>query len=53
MLMNGLRMGAPHIKTISGGAISGKTKVSFEQYYHEVQCVKDHYLEVVVWKSII
>ena len=27
-------------------------EVSFEQWYHEVQCVKDHYLESVVWESI-
>ena len=31
----------------------GKTEVSFEQWYHEVQCVKDHYLGSVVWESII
>ena len=29
-----------------------KTEVSFEQWYHEVQCVKDHYPESVVWDSI-
>ena len=28
-------------------------EVSFEQWYHEVQCVKDHYLESVVWESIV
>ena len=27
--------------------------MSFEQWYHEVQCVKDHYLESVVWESIV
>ena len=27
--------------------------MSFEQWYHGVQCVKNHYLESVVWKSII
>ena len=31
----------------------GKTEVSFEQWYHEVQCVKDHYPELVVWESIV
>ena len=31
----------------------GKTKVSFEQWYHKVQCVKDHYPEKVVSESII
>ena len=28
-----------------------KTKVSFEQWYHEVQCVKDHNPESVVQES--
>ena len=31
----------------------GKTKVSFELWYHEIQCVKDHYPEPVVRKSIM
>ena len=31
----------------------GRTEVSFKQWYHEVQCVKDHYPESVVWKSIV
>ena len=31
----------------------GKTEVSFKQGYHEVQCVKDHYPELVVWESIV
>ena len=31
----------------------GKTEVSFEQWYHEVQCVKDHYPESMVWESIV
>ena len=31
----------------------GKTEVSFKQWYHEVQCVKDHYLESVVQESIV
>ena len=31
----------------------GKTEVSFEQWYHEAQCVKDHYPESVVWESIV
>ena len=30
-----------------------KTEVSFEQWDHEVQCVKDHYLELVVQESIV
>ena len=33
--------------------MSGKTDVSFEQWCHEVQCVKDHYPESVVWESIM
>ena len=31
----------------------GKTEVSFEQWYHKVQCMKDHYPESVVWESIV
>ena len=31
----------------------GKMEASFEQWYHEVQCVKDHDLESVVRESII
>ena len=31
----------------------GKMEVSFEQWYHEVQCMKDHYPESVVWESIL
>ena len=30
----------------------GKMKVLLEQWYHEVQCVKDHYPESVVRESI-
>ena len=48
-----LRLGTPRINTFSGDATPGKTQVSFEQWYHEVQCVKDHYPESVVWNSII
>ena len=48
-----LRFGTLQINTFSGNATLGKTKVSFEQWYHEVQCVEYHYPEVVVWKSII
>ena len=29
----------------------GKTKVSYEQWSHEVQCIKDHYPELVVRES--
>ena len=31
----------------------GKTEVSYEQWSHEVQCVKDHYPESVVCESIM
>ena len=31
----------------------GKTEVSFKQWYHEVQCIKDHYPESVVQESIV
>ena len=30
-----------------------KAEVSFEQWKHEVQCIKDHYPESVVWESIV
>ena len=41
-----LRIGTPELTP-------GKTEVSFEQWYHEVQCIKDHYAETVVQESII
>ena len=31
----------------------GKTEVSFEQWYHEIQCAKDHYPKSVVRESIM
>ena len=49
----GLHLGTPRIDTFRGKAMPGKTEVSFEQWYHEVQCVKDHYPESVVWESIV
>ena len=49
----GLHLGTPRINTFSGKVMLGKTEVSFKQWYHEVQCVKDHYLESVVWESIV
>ena len=52
-LMSGLHLGTLGINTFSGEAMPGKTEVSFEQWNHEVQCVKDHYLELVVWESIV
>ena len=46
-------MGTPCISTLRGDGPPGKTVVSFEQLYHEVWCIKDHYPEVVVWESVI
>ena len=31
----------------------GKMEVSFEQWYHELQCVKDHYPESLVCMSVV
>ena len=53
MLVAGLRMGIPRINTFSGEATPGKTEVSFKQWYHKVNCTKNHYPEAVVWESII
>ena len=52
-LATGLWLGTPRINTFWGNAILGKTELSFEQWYHEVQCVKDHYPESLVWESIV
>ena len=49
----GLQLGTTYINTFSVDAMSGKTEVSFEQWYYEVQCVKDHYPELVVQESIV
>ena len=49
----GLVLGYPRINTFSGEATPGKTEVSFEQWNHEVQYIKDHYLESVVQESIV
>ena len=53
MLMAGERLCTPRINTFSNDATPGKTKVSFKQWYHKVQCIKDHYPESVVQESII
>ena len=53
MLAARLKLGTPRINTLSSDATPGKTEVSFEQWYHEVQCIKGHYSEAVVWESII
>ena len=42
MLATELQLGTPHINTFSGEAMLEKMEVSFEQWYHEVQCIKDH-----------
>ena len=52
-LISGLQIGTPKISTFSGDMAPGKTKVSYEQWSHEVQCIKDHYLELVVRESIM
>ena len=49
----GLRLGTPRINSFSGKATPGKMEVSFKQWDHKVQCMKDHYPESVVWKSIV
>ena len=53
MLALGLNLGTPRINTFSGEAMPGKAEVSFEQWNHEIQCIKDHYPESVVWESIV
>ena len=49
----GLHLGTPKINTFSSDVTPGKTEVSFEQWNHKVHCIKDHYLESVVWESIM
>ena len=46
-------MGTPCINAFSSDATPEKTELSFEQWYHEVPCIKDHYPEEVVQESII
>ena len=52
-LTSGLCLDTPRINTFSSKVTPGKTEVSFKQWYHEVQCIKDHYLESVVQESIV
>ena len=52
-LTSGLCIGTPKISTFSGDVTPGMTEVSYEQWSHEVQCIKDHYPELVVRESII
>ena len=49
----GLQIGTPKISTFSGNVAPGKTEVSYEQWSHKVQCIKDHYPESVVRESIM
>ena len=51
-LTMGLQIGTPKMCTFSGNVAPGKTEVSYEQWSHEVQCIKDHYPELVVRESI-
>ena len=52
-LTSGLQIGTPKISTFSGKVAPGKTEVSYKQWSHEVQCIKDHYPESVVRESIM
>ena len=52
-LTSGLQIGTPKISTFSGDVAPGKTEVSYEQWSHKVQCIKDHYPESVVRESIM
>ena len=52
-LTSGLHISTPKISTFSGNVALGKTEVSYEQWSHEVQCIKDHYPESVVRESIM
>ena len=49
----GLYLGTPKINTFSSDVTPGKTEVLFEQWNYRVQCIKDHYLELVVQESIM
>ena len=52
-LTSGLCIGTPKISTFSGNVAPGKREVSYEQWSHKVQYIKDHYLELVVKESIM
>ena len=49
----GLQLSTPQINTFSGDATPAKMEMSFEQWYHDVRCVKDHYPESMVQESIV
>ena len=44
-LTSGLQIGTPKISTFIGNMAPGRTEVSYEQWSHKVQCIKDHYPE--------
>ena len=52
-LTSGLHLGTPKLNTFSGNVTPGNMEVSFEQWNHEVHCIKDHYPELVVQESIM
>ena len=52
-LTSGLQISTPKISTFSSNVAPNKTGVSYKQWSHEVQCIKDNYLELVVRKSIM
>ena len=52
-LISCLCISTPKISTFSGDMAPGKTEVSYEQWSHKVQCIKDHYPESVVRESIM
>ena len=52
-LTSGLCISTPKISTFSGDMALGKTEVSYKQWSHKVQCIKDHYPESVVRESIM
>ena len=52
-LATGLQLGTPRKNTFSGEAMLRKMVVSLKQWYHEVQCVKNHYPESVVQENIV
>ena len=49
----GLHIGTPKISTFSSDMAPGKTEVSYKQWSHKVQCIKDHYSKSVVRESIM
>ena len=49
----GLHLGAPRINTFSSKTMPGETKVSLEQWNHEIQYIKDQDPESVVQESTV